>query len=84
MPQCALWWLWSNLVTQAQAHGVAVNSTPAVGSIAWWGANSNGSGPSGHVAYVEEVGPGYIVVSAVTTPPASSMSSTRQPDTPPG
>jgi hypothetical protein len=42
---------------QAQAHGVPVNSVPAVGSIAWW------SGGAGHVAYVEEVGNGYIVVS---------------------
>ncbi|MFJ5984517.1 CHAP domain-containing protein [Lentzea sp. NPDC092896] len=49
--------------SQAQAHGVSVNSTPAVGAIAWWAANSGGSGSTGHVAYVEEVGSGYILVS---------------------
>jgi hypothetical protein len=49
--------------SQASAHGVAVNGTPAVGAIAWWDANSNGVSGSGHVAYVEEVGDGYIVVS---------------------
>ncbi|MEU7784296.1 CHAP domain-containing protein [Amycolatopsis sp. NPDC049159] len=48
---------------QAQAHGVAVNGTPAVGAVAWWAANSNGSGSLGHVAYVEEVGNGYILTS---------------------
>jgi surface antigen len=42
---------------QAAAHGVPVNGTPAVGSIAWWNSST------GHVAYVEEVGAGYIVVS---------------------
>ncbi|WP_189155668.1 FG-GAP-like repeat-containing protein [Lentzea pudingi] len=49
--------------SRAAQYGVPVNSTPAVGAIAWWAANSGGSGSTGHVAYVEEVGPGYIVVS---------------------
>jgi hypothetical protein len=49
--------------SQAQAHGVAVDSTPAVGSIAWWPANTGGAGSTGHVAYVEQVGAGYILVS---------------------
>jgi surface antigen len=44
--------------SQAQMHGVAVNSTPAVGSIAWWS-----GGSTGHVAYVEEVGNGYVLIS---------------------
>jgi hypothetical protein len=48
---------------QARAHGVAVNTTPAVGAIAWWDANTNGAGSSGHVAYVEVVGDGYIITS---------------------
>lgn len=42
---------------RAQQYGVTPNSTPAVGAIAWW------NGDPGHVAYVEEVGPGYIVIS---------------------
>lgn len=35
----------------------AVNGTPAVGAVAWWGANSKrpGVGWAGHVAYVEKV-----------------------------
>ncbi|SFB76313.1 CHAP domain-containing protein [Nocardioides terrae] len=31
------------------------NSTPMVGSIAWWKAGTNGGGSAGHVAYVEQV-----------------------------
>ena len=31
------------------------NSTPMVGSIAWWKANVPGAGSAGHVAYVEQV-----------------------------
>jgi len=49
--------------SRARANGVAVDARPAVGSIAWWDANSGGSGSSGHVAYVEAVGPGYVIVS---------------------
>lgn len=52
---------------QARAHGVPVDARPAVGDIAWWDANVDGVGPSGHVSYVESVGPGttpsYVVVS---------------------
>ncbi|WP_089911952.1 CHAP domain-containing protein [Lentzea albida] len=48
---------------RARQYGVAVNGTPAVGSIAWWDRNSNGSGAYGHVACVEEVGPGYVIIS---------------------
>lgn len=41
-------------------RNVTPNSTPAVGAIAWWGANadpSQGIGTDGHVAYVEHVYP---------------------------
>ncbi|GLW90410.1 hypothetical protein Aglo03_12260 [Actinokineospora globicatena] len=48
---------------QARRWGVAVNGTPARGAIAWWAANSGGSGQAGHVAYVEQVGDGSILVS---------------------
>jgi surface antigen len=47
----------------AQGHGVAVDGTPRAGDIAWWDTNSGGSGQDGHVAYVEHVGNGYIIVS---------------------
>ena len=51
----------------AQADGFAVNQTPTVGSVAQWGAGDNNGviGTDGHVAIVEQVGPGdsYIVVS---------------------
>ncbi|MDX3659783.1 CHAP domain-containing protein [Streptomyces sp. ID05-26A] len=52
--------------SRARQFNVAVNQTPAVGSIAWWG------GSSGHVAYVEEVGAGYILVSEDNFPMAGS------------
>ncbi|WP_394618994.1 CHAP domain-containing protein [Lentzea sp. JNUCC 0626] len=51
---------------RARQFNVPVNQTPAVGAIAWWG------GSSGHVAYVEEVGPGYILVSEDNFPMAGS------------
>jgi surface antigen len=50
----------------AQAHGVTVNQTPTVGSVAQWRANANSTiGSDGHVAVVEQVGPNdsYIVIS---------------------
>jgi surface antigen len=37
------------------SFGSATNSTPTVGSIAWWKANAPGAGSGGHVAYVERV-----------------------------
>ena len=37
----------------ARSKGIRVDSTPAVGAIAQWN--------SGHVAYVEEVGSGYVI-----------------------
>ncbi len=49
----------------AAAHGVEVNGTPTVGSVAEWNAGDYGMGEYGHVAIVESVGPGdsYIDVS---------------------
>jgi surface antigen len=49
----------------AAAHGVLVNHTPSVGSVAEWNGGTFGIGPVGHVGVVEAVGPhgSYIVVS---------------------
>ena len=43
-----------NWAVNARAKGIPVDGTPRVGDIAQWN--------SGHVAYVDEVGSGYIVV----------------------
>ncbi|PPG33474.1 CHAP domain-containing protein [Pseudoclavibacter sp. RFBB5] len=32
-----------------------VDQNPTVSSVAWWDANASGAGPTGHVAYVEQV-----------------------------
>jgi surface antigen len=46
----------------AQALGIPVNGTPAVGSVAWYAASP--SSKSGHVAYVEQVNsPTSIIIS---------------------
>jgi surface antigen len=49
----------------AKAHGVTVNQTPTVGSVAQWNANDPDIDSEGHVAIVEAVGPNdsYIVIS---------------------
>jgi len=49
----------------AAAHGVQVDSTPGVGAVAAWSAQSPGMSGYGHVAVVEDVGPddSYIDVS---------------------
>ena len=49
----------------AAAHGVLVNHTPSVGSVAEWASGSYGIGALGHVAVVEAVGPkdSYILIS---------------------
>ncbi|MGH3252026.1 MAG: CHAP domain-containing protein [Trebonia sp.] len=47
--------LWA---ANAQSHGVAVNQTPAVGSIAQWNSGT------GHVAYVEAVTATYIITTS--------------------
>jgi surface antigen len=51
--------------TNAQLHGVTVNQTPTVGSVAQWKADPPHINSDGHVAIVEQVGPNgsYIVVS---------------------
>jgi surface antigen len=44
--------------TNASAHGVSVNDTPGLGSVAWWNqadGERDGMGLAGHVAYVEDV-----------------------------
>jgi surface antigen len=49
--------------SNAAAHGVPVNSTPANGSVAWWD-DAPWNGDAGHVAYVESVNAdGSITVS---------------------
>jgi surface antigen len=53
-------WQWGGV---AKSRGITVNSVPAVGAIAWWGANSNGAGSTGHVAYVEAVTSDGILIS---------------------
>ncbi|MBV9593714.1 MAG: CHAP domain-containing protein [Actinobacteria bacterium] len=45
----------------ARAFGIRVDQTPTVGSIAEYDTGSSFA-PAGHVAYVVEVGPGYIVL----------------------
>jgi surface antigen len=54
--------LWSSAAAQ---HGVLVNHTPAVGSVAVWSGGNSGMPGEGHVAVVEAVGPSqsYIVIS---------------------
>ena len=48
---------------QAKRHGEPVDRTPAVGAIAQWNAGTaHARSQFGHVGYVQEVGPGYIVV----------------------
>jgi alpha-tubulin suppressor-like RCC1 family protein/surface antigen len=49
----------------AGAHGIEVNNTPTVGSVAEWNAGDYGMGSEGHVAIVEAVGPdnSYVDIS---------------------
>src|SRR5579862_3439947 len=49
----------------AAAHGDPVDDTPSVGAVAVWYGGAPGIGPSGHVAVVEQVGPGgaWVVLS---------------------
>jgi surface antigen len=52
----------SNWGPHAQALGIPVNGTPAVGSVAWYAGSS--SSPFGHVAYVEKVNsPTSVIIS---------------------
>jgi len=48
--------------TDARRHGIPVNDQPAVGAAAQWDSGAGGVSYSGHVAYVETVGDGWIVV----------------------
>ncbi|MEV7395903.1 CHAP domain-containing protein [Aeromicrobium sp. NPDC092404] len=48
----------------ARQAGIRVDDVPAVGAVAWWDAGVSGaSATSGHVAYVEAVLPGGVLVS---------------------
>jgi surface antigen len=47
----------------AVAARVPVDDVPAVGAVAWWKAGVGGSSTSGHVAYVEAILPGAVLVS---------------------
>ncbi|MDM4761454.1 CHAP domain-containing protein [Galbitalea sp. SE-J8] len=48
----------------AWGHYLPNDAVPSAGAIAWWDANTNGSGAAGHVAFVEAVlSPTTIVVS---------------------
>lgn len=55
----------SQWAASALAHGLIVNKTPTVGSVAVWTGGASGMSPSGHVAVVEAVGPksSYVVIS---------------------
>jgi len=46
------WW------SRARAYGYSEGHTPRVGAVAVWGPGRAGASPSGHVGYVEAVGPG--------------------------
>jgi surface antigen len=48
--------------TSARSKGIPVDQNPTVGSIAQYNYNSSWAPQWGHVAYVLEAGPGYIVV----------------------
>jgi surface antigen len=55
---------WGNANTwgpAAMSLGIPVNSTPAVGSVAWNAADSGGTGSLGHVAWVANVEPNGTV-----------------------
>jgi surface antigen len=47
----------------ALAANVPVDDVPAVGAVAWWKAGVRGAATSGHVAYVEAILPGAVLVS---------------------
>jgi surface antigen len=49
--------------TSARARGYRVDATAKVGSIAQWNYGSSYAPSQGHVGYVEEVTPSYIVIS---------------------
>jgi surface antigen len=47
----------------AVAAGVPVDDVPTVGAVAWWKAGVGGASTSGHVAYVEAILPGGVLIS---------------------
>ncbi len=47
----------------AVAAGVPVDDVPTVGAVAWWKAGAGGASSSGHVAYVEAILPGGVLIS---------------------
>ncbi len=55
----------TNWASVAESHGVTVNGTPTVGSVAQWNQGDPHINSDGHVAIVEQVGPNdsYIVIS---------------------
>ena len=53
----------SEWAAAAAAHGVPVDSTPAIGSVAFWTPNTEGVGSAGHVAVVERIDADSITVS---------------------
>lgn len=46
---------WGNATYWGASFGALTDTNPLVGSVAWWKANTAGSGSAGHVALVEEV-----------------------------
>jgi len=52
-----------NWAQWARDHGFPVDKNPRAGDIAVWQADGTGAGPGGHVAYVESVDGGVVVVS---------------------
>lgn len=64
MPNVRPWSGDGNASNWGRANPAITDGTPAVGAVAWWGANVPPAGSAGHVAYVEQVlSPSEIVVS---------------------
>ena len=55
LPNTRPWTGSGNATNWGSAMSRITNSTPAVGSVAWWRAGVRPAGRSGHVAYVERV-----------------------------
>ncbi|MCW2852734.1 MAG: hypothetical protein JWM84_2398 [Nocardioides sp.] len=55
MPNTRPWSGGGNATEWGRKMAGITDTTPVVGSIAWWRANAPGTGSSGHVAYVEQV-----------------------------
>lgn len=51
--------LWNSAASRA---GITVNSTPAVGAVAWFAAGVGGAGSAGHVAWVAEVNGANVTI----------------------